>query len=508
MSHTRRTFVSAASAAAIQPPSSGAGDIVIDPKPLFDFSPLFYMQFMEPLGVADSSVEASWDYERDDWRKDFVDVTRDLAPDVMRWGGLYCRYYKWREGLGPARQRPPMYNYVWSGWETHRVGTHEFVDFCRRTGAAPLYCVNFSGDGVERYRKDGRWGDAKEAADWVSYVNDPDHAERKRNGSPAPLNVKLWQLGNETSYGKETFTRDQCIRHTIEFSKQMRDRDRSIQLIGWGDFGRGETARELWAPELLKQAGEHIDYVAIHMMGMSPRRKETLLRGNRYQKDPAAAWDELLELSGIVEQRLIEVEQAVSATRAARPIAITEGHLSMVPGNANPILMEWLSAVYHARSLNIYHRHGDKVRITTAADFAGNRWTVNAVMLQTPRGISFLTPVGSIMRLFKRHNGKQGIAVQSAPSDLDIAASRTGNRVFLHVLNKSFNRSTEARFSVAGMTLTGGRVFEIAPEDPRTAVGLDQPTVFTPVEKPLPAGSSISWRFPAASVSAVELDLA
>ena len=55
--------------------------IVIDPKPLFDISPHLYMQFMEPLGVTDPSVEAAWDYERDDWRKDFVETTRDLAPD-------------------------------------------------------------------------------------------------------------------------------------------------------------------------------------------------------------------------------------------------------------------------------------------------------------------------------------------------------------------------------------------------------------------------------------------
>jgi alpha-L-arabinofuranosidase len=84
-------------------------------------------------------------------------VTRDLAPDVVRWGGLYSRYYKWREGIGPALSRPSMYNYVCDGWETHRVGTHEFAGFCRRAGAEPLCCVNFSGDGVERYRRDNRW---------------------------------------------------------------------------------------------------------------------------------------------------------------------------------------------------------------------------------------------------------------------------------------------------------------------------------------------------------------
>ncbi|MBL8179405.1 MAG: alpha-L-arabinofuranosidase, partial [Bryobacterales bacterium] len=493
--NTRRDLLrlGALSALAASAPAA-EGDVAIDPKPLFDFSPMFYMQFMEPLGVADSSVEASWDYEKDDWRKDFVDVTRDLAPDVMRWGGLYSRYYKWREGLGPARKRPPMYNYVWSGWETHRVGTHEFVDFCRRVQAEPLYCVNFSGDGVERYRKDGRWGDAAEAADWVSYCNDPDHPERKRNGAAQPFNIKLWQLGNETSYGKEVFTRDASIKTTIEFSKAMRRRDRSIQLLGWGDWGGSGPDRHLWAPELLKQAGEHFDYLAFHMMGMSPRRPQTWLRGNRYQKDPAAAWEELLELTHVVEKRVIEFEQVLTAQRAKHLLTITEGHLSLVPHNANPILLEWLSAAYHARTLNIYHRHGAKVRMTTGADFAGNRWTVNAVMLQTPRGISYLTPVGAIMRLFKQHNGKQGIAVASGNPDLDVAASRTGDTVFLHVLNKSFTRSVETAFQVTGRRIASARIIEIAPPDPRTAVGLDQPAIFTPKEHTTTNGR---WRFPA-----------
>jgi alpha-L-arabinofuranosidase len=90
-----------------------------DPKPQFDISPYLYMQFMEPLGVTDSSVEGAWDWADDDWRKDFVDVVKDLAPDVIRWGGR----------------------------ESNRIGTHEFIDLCRRVGAEPLWCVNFLADG-------------------------------------------------------------------------------------------------------------------------------------------------------------------------------------------------------------------------------------------------------------------------------------------------------------------------------------------------------------------------
>ena len=57
---------------------------------------------------------------------------------------------------------------------------------------------------------------------------------------------------------------------------------------------------------------------------------------------------------------------------------------------------------------NIYQRHGARVKIATAADFNGNRWTNVAVMLETPRGITYMMPVASIARLFKKCNGTQG----------------------------------------------------------------------------------------------------
>src|SRR5215212_2617620 len=85
----------------------------IDPLPLFPISPYLHMQFMEPLGVTDGSVAASWDYDADDWRRDFVEVVRDLAPGAIRWGGLLSRYYRWREAVGPVAGRPPMRNHEW-----------------------------------------------------------------------------------------------------------------------------------------------------------------------------------------------------------------------------------------------------------------------------------------------------------------------------------------------------------------------------------------------------------
>jgi hypothetical protein len=178
--------------------------------------------------------------------------------------------------------------------------------------------------------------------------------------------------------------------------------------------------------------------------------------------------------------------------------------LSLQPHNSNSILTEWLTGVYHARVMNLYQRHGATVKIATAADFNGNRWTTNAVIHQVPGGVSYLLPVGAVMRLFKRHNGAQGVAVRSAPSSLDIAASRTGDKIFLHVANTNYSGATDATFAVDGFVATGGRVLEISPDNPRQEISPLNPDVFKPREHAL--DGVMRWRIPARSVSVVELE--
>ena len=136
--------------------------------------------------------------------------------------------------------------------------------------------------------------------------------------------------------------------------------------------------------------------------------------------------------------------------------------------------------------MNTYQRHGDRVRIATAADFNGTRWTTMALRLEMPRGASYLMPAGAVMRLFKRHNGRDAVAVTAAPPDLDIAASRTGDRLFLHVANLAYARPTAATLAVDGRRITAGRVLEIAPTDLRLAANETRPDAFAPTEKPLP----------------------
>jgi hypothetical protein len=157
--------------------------------------------------------------------------------------------------------------------------------------------------------------------------------------------------------------------------------------------------------------------------------------------------------------------------------------------------------------LNIYQRHGDRVKIATAADFNGTRWTSNALIHQVPAGVSYLLPAGAVMRLFKVHNGTHGIAVKSCPANLDVAASRSGDKLFLHVANRNYSGAIETTFAAVGRKIESGRVFEISPENPRQEISPLNPDVFEPREHAMASADTLKWRFPARSVSAVELSL-
>jgi hypothetical protein len=94
--------------------------------------------------------------------------------------------------------------------------------------------------------------------------------------------------------------------------------------------------------------------------------------------------------------------------------------------------------------------------------------------------------------------------VAVVPDGLDVTASQTGDRVYLHVVSTCRTQSVSARLSVNGRAIRSGTVFEIA-ADPEIEILADNASVLAPVTKSLPEGAR--WKFPPASVSTVELVL-
>jgi alpha-N-arabinofuranosidase len=475
--------------------------IVLDPAPRFKLSPYLYMQFMEPLGATDGSVEAAWDHLADKWREDVLTVTRELAPTMLRWGGIFIDFYRWREGVGPRDKRPSMLNLLWGGIESNQVGTAEFVDFARQVGAEPLVCVNFESDGRARYMKakgSVRTADAKEAAEWVRYCNDPANAERRAHGQAAPHAVKYWQIGNETSYDRQGFDLETAARKTVEFAFVMRKADPAIQLIAWGDSG--------WAARMLEVAGEHVQMLAFHHMFNPDDEKRPVLRGELYRRDAEATWQQLMKAWELNDKKIRTMRDSLG--RHQMLLAMTECHFTVPGRDRGDVNSTWATGVAYARILNNHQRHGDLLKIATAADFCGTRWQNNAVIIPVPRnqGRAYLQPVARVMQLYRHHIGSQAVAVNRTPEGLDVVASRSDNTLYLHVVNTQRTRAVKAGFQIEGRQIQSGRVFEIA-DDPMVEVSyLNSAEVMRVVEKAI--GDVAAWEFPAASVSVVELKLA
>ena len=322
-------------------------------------------------------------------------------------------------------------------------------------------------------------------------------AERKAHGHAAPWNVRHWQIGNETSYDKNGFDLETAARKTVEFAKAMRAADPAIQLIAWGDSG--------WAARMAEVAGEHVQYLAFHHMFDPDSRQKPVLRGEQYRRDPDATWDQLMAAWQLTDTKIRGMRDSLGARRI--PLALTECHF-VIPGrDRGDVLASWAAGVSYARILNNHQRHGDVLKIATAADFCGTRWQNNAVIIPTPKGNNraYLQPVARVMQLYRHHIGSHAIAVGGQPDGLDVVASRRGDTVYLHVANTRRTRSVKTTIQIAGQVIRSGRVFEIA-EDPAVEVSyLNDADVMQPREKPF-AGDGV-WEFPAASVSALELQI-
>jgi alpha-L-arabinofuranosidase len=187
-------------------------------------------------------------------------------------------------------------------------------------------------------------------------------------------------------------------------------------------------------------------------------------------------------------------------------LAITEGHFVMPARNRGDVLSTWAAGVADARVMHVYERNGDLIKIATLADFCGNRWQVNALMIPTPKTQlkTYLMPVARIMQLYRKHIGEKSLKLTNIPDGLDVTASHTGNQIFLHVVNTSMTKSVETQIELSGFKIIGGKVFEIA-DEPFREISEYEPALFAPKEHTLPVDGK--WTFPAASVSAVKFDV-
>ena len=475
----------------------------IDITPKHRISPYLFMQFAEPLGTADTSVDAGWDFLNECWQPKLIDKIRELGPTMIRWGGCFASYYHWREAVGPREARVPMHNLCWDGMFANQIGTAELAELCRLVNAEPLMVVNMESDGRMHwaYPKPGmdRLGTSDEAAAWIRYANDPDDPLRRSHGAAEPYNIRWWQIGNETSYDKNGFDCGTAVRKTAEFAQKMHAADPNIHLIAWGDSG--------WAPRMCEDACEYVGHIAFHHH-FGSGLPDSPLYGIEYRRDPDRTWEHLMNSCKSLEKKIAEMRE--QAAPYGKRLAMTEGHYALPGRNRCEVLSSWGAGVSYARCLSVIERASDVLDIATLADFFGNRWQVNALMMPTPArdGNAYLQPVGEVMKLYRHHIGTYALDCtmtgnDGAPVDVNASLSGDGKTVYLHLVNtnRTESRTIELEFPGEPEKITA---FEIA-HDSTEEITQMTPCLFNPAAR---EQEGKKYTLPAAAVTALEIRLA
>ncbi|MCR2823073.1 alpha-L-arabinofuranosidase C-terminal domain-containing protein [Lederbergia panacisoli] len=216
-------------------------------------NPMIYGHFIEHFhrqiygGIFDPNTPLS---DERGFRKDVLDALKNIGTPIVRWpGGCFVSNYHWKDGVG---KRTPFFDKAWRVEEPNLFGTDEFIMFCQAIGAEPYICTN-AGTGT-----------AEEASNWVEYCNLRNEGKfakmRIENGHYEPYNVKYWSIGNENYGYWEIGAKEQKEwgRFVLESAKMMKRVDPSIELLA-------ASISDLdWNINLLKEAGEYLDWISIH----------------------------------------------------------------------------------------------------------------------------------------------------------------------------------------------------------------------------------------------------
>ncbi|HET6985056.1 MAG TPA: alpha-L-arabinofuranosidase C-terminal domain-containing protein, partial [Kribbella sp.] len=196
--------------------------------------------------------------DEDGFRKDVLELTRELGVSVVRYpGGNFVSGYRWEDGVGPREGRPRRLDLAWHSVESNEFGLDEFVRWCAKAGVEPMMAINLGTRGVQ------------EALDLQEYANHPGGTAlsdlREQHGA-TPYGIKLWCLGNELDgpwqVGHKTPT--EYGRLAAETARAMRMIEPDLQLVACGSSSSRMPLFGTWEREVLRETYDLVDYISCH----------------------------------------------------------------------------------------------------------------------------------------------------------------------------------------------------------------------------------------------------
>lgn len=480
--------------------------------------PEIYGQFAEHLGTCiygglwvgpDSPVPNVNGY-----RSDVLQALRDLKIPVMRWpGGCFADEYHWRDGIGPQSGRPRMVNNNWGGTvEDNSFGTHEFFNLCEMLGCEPYLSGNVGSGTVE------------ELAKWVEYITAEDGPMaklRRENGREKPWRLKYLGVGNE-SWGcggdmRPEYYSDLYRRYQVYCRNY--DGNRLFKIAsGASDYDYN------WTTTLMQRIGNRMQGVSLHYYTVyswsEPKGSAIHFTDDQYYWALAKS----LELETVINRHSTIMDVYDPSKHIALMVDEWGTWWDEEPGTVKGHLFQQNAlrdAMVAALSLNIFHRHTDRVRMANIAQVAN----VLQSMVLTRGNEMVLTPTYYVFKMYVPHQRGRVIPLnvttdsRQVPSErsstprtlptINATATELNGVMTLSLTNVDLSTPCEVEVPLGGLKVAGvsGQILTAPSADSYNDFGRPEAVTLRPFKEARIKGDRLLVKMPAKSIITLSLPL-
>jgi alpha-N-arabinofuranosidase len=365
-------------------------------------------------------------------RNDVVEALNEIDIPNLRWpGGCFADDYHWRDGVGPANERPKKINMHWGQViDTNAFGTHEFLDLCEQLDCEPYIAGNVGS------------GTPEEMRDWIEYMTFAGDSEmanlRRANGRAEPWRIKYFGVGNE-NWGCGGNMRPEYYADLYRrFSTFCRNYSgNELFRVACGPSGRDRR----WTDTVMRRAGGSMQGYSLHFYTVWPGWNDKTPATGFGEKE----WFEILRGCLQIDEAIAETVEVMNEHDPRNRVEVYVDEWGSwyrtEPGHPGYSLYQQNSlrdAILAGLSFHIFHEHNDRVKMANIAQ------TVNVLqaMILTDGPRMLLTPTYHVFEMYTVHHDATRLPVELETPDykfgersmpaLSVSASRNKDGV-VHV---------------------------------------------------------------------------
>jgi len=354
----------------------------------------------------------------DGYRTDVLNALKELKVPVLRWpGGCFADEYHWMDGIGPRDKRPKMQNNNWGGTiEDNSFGTHEFLNLCELIGCEPYISGNVGSGTVE------------ELAKWVEYMTSdgdtPMAKLRRQNGREKSWNVKFLGVGNE-SWGcggsmRPEYYSDLYRRYAV-YCRNYDGHKLYKIASGASDYDYN------WTKVLMNNVGKRMNGLSLHYYTVTGWSGS---KGSATQfSDDDYYWTmgKCLEIEDVIKKHCTIMDEKDPEKKIGLLVDEWGTWWDEEPGTVRGHLYQqnaMRDAMVAALTLNVFHRHTDRVRMANIAQVVN---VLQSMILTDTKGTGHmvLTPTYHVFHMYRDFQEATYLPTELSCDTMGVRQNRT-----------------------------------------------------------------------------------